>query len=173
MSDTEVSEELPIDSEEVKTMSESSESNLDMSLLNSCSVTTLLPLESPTICVDVISDFAEDKRKLKERQVETQKVRENTNLGSILGSISSQEMERNSILDQKRMSPIGSEDLLICEHLSLASGEESDPDSHATYNLNSPRRAKIIKPVIRKVMRKRFSFVLYLFDSNYCKLFLG
>ncbi len=160
MSDTEVSEELPIDSEEVKTMTESSETNLDMSLLNSCSVTTLLPLESPTICVDVISDFAEEKRKLKERQVEIQKVRENTNLGSI----SSQEMERNSILDQKRMSPIGSEDLLICEHLSLASGEESDPDSHATYNLNSPRRAKIIKPVIRKVMRKKFCFVFYLFD---------
>jgi hypothetical protein len=160
LSDTEVSEELPIDSEEVKTMTESSETNLDMSLLNSCSVTTLLPLESPTICVDVISDFAEEKRKLKERQVEIQKVRENTNLGSI----SSQEMERNSILDQKRMSPIGSEDLLICEHLSLASGEESDPDSHATYNLNSPRRAKIIKPVIRKVMRKKFCFVFYLFD---------
>jgi hypothetical protein len=156
LSDTEVSEELPIDSEEVKTMTESSETNLDISLLNSCSVTTLLPLESPTICVDVISDFAEEKRKLKERQVETQKVRENRNFCSI----SSQQMERNSILDQKRMSPIGSEDQLICEHLSLASGEESDPDSHATYNLNSPRRAKIIKPVIRKVMRKKILYCI-------------
>jgi len=143
----------------VKTITDS-DTMLDITSFNTSSA-TLLPLESPTICADIIADFDEENRKLNERQIETALVRENAKLAAI----SMQEIDL--ILDEKRMSPIGSEDLRPDEKLSYISGDESDPDSHATYNVNSPRRPRIVKPVIRKVINNLF---IYFFNFVSFKL---
>jgi hypothetical protein len=124
ISDTEVSEDLPIDKEALNSVSQN-----DIILDFTTSSSTLLSLESPTICADVMTDF-DDKTRLARR-------------------------EKELMLSKRRFSPIGSEGMITPvgadEHSSVVS-DDSDPDSRATYNVNSPRRARIVRPVARKVI---------------------
>ena len=118
LSDTEVSEDLPVDNEEIKTLSQN---DIVVDLTNS---SPSLPLESPTICADIISDFDEENRIIRR--------------------------EKELLLSGRRISPIGSEDLLTDE-------KTSDVETRcATYNINSPRKPQIVRPVVRKVLFHQF-----------------
>ncbi|XP_054155046.1 adenomatous polyposis coli protein-like [Oppia nitens] len=137
LSDSETGEDLPLDKECPSSAIQSSTSGV----FSRSSSAALLSLESPTICADVIADFAaEDKQRLMKR-------------------------EKEIILAERRFSPVGSEDLLDDNTIVVVNNQivcvggvgaddddydESDRDSRcATYNINSPRRAKIIRPVVR------------------------
>ena len=122
LSDTEVSEvsDLPIDNLDVNALSQN-----EMALDFTSSGIGSLPMESPTICADVISDFDEENRIIKR--------------------------EKEILLSGRRISPIGSEDLLAEEFTSILS-DDSDGETPATYNINSPRRPQIVRPVVRKVI---------------------
>ena len=117
LSDTEVSEDLPIDNDD-NTLSQN-----DV-VLDFTTSSSSLPLESPTICADIVLDFDEENRILKR--------------------------EKELLLSGRRISPIGSEDLLTDDRISVVS-DDSDLDTRATYNVNTPRKPQIVRPVVRKV----------------------
>ena len=119
MSDSELStEELPVDGSEADV-------NDVVCDLNTTVDTTALPLESPTICADIHSDFDDRNRTLTR--------------------------ERRLLMNGPRISPIGSEERLIDEQISSMLSDDSELDSGATYNVNSPRRSRLVRPVIRNV----------------------
>ncbi|CAG2109249.1 unnamed protein product, partial [Medioppia subpectinata] len=127
LSDTEISEDIPVDNAGPKCVSQN-----DIIMDFTTSSSTLLSLESPTICSDVISEF-EDKTRLSRR-------------------------EKELMLSKRRFSPIGSEECLATDEHSVVS-DGSDADS-ATYNVNSPRRARIVRPVASKSSNDKFESVI-------------
>ena len=118
LSDTEVSEELPIDNEVINGLSQN-----DI-VLDFTTSSSSLPLESPTICADIISDFDEENR-ITRRECELR-------------------------MSGRRISPIGCEDHLQDDNTLIVS-DDSDLDTRATYNVYSPGRPQIVRPVVRKV----------------------
>lgn len=121
-----------------------------------------LPIESPTICDDITYTVLDNAELQQKREDYLKFISEGTKLvaddlkqqkKTLIESDDDDDSDIGEI--GKRMSPVGSEDFLLDDelnNLSILSAECSDEDSRATYNVSSPGKANIIKPVIRPII---------------------